>query len=165
MPGEVVPLRTSEAKVLQATMQTVANEVADLYESQGRLLREVSDYARTSKDVDNAILRRLDQIEEKIVAIRDEIHDWIRPRIESMRPKLDSVRDSVPVLVEERATEVVRRALTEKELEDLREGKADRKTLKMEVYKVVIGIVVTALLGGVSAVFLQAFLHAASLHR
>jgi hypothetical protein len=137
-------------------MQTVADQVNELHDGQGRLLREVADYNTTAKTVDNAILARLERVEDGLKGLREEIHDWIRPRIESMRPKMESIRDSMPMLVEESATKVVRQAMSQQELDALREGRADRKMLKMETYKVVIGAAVVATLGVLSGIVLNA---------
>jgi tetrahydromethanopterin S-methyltransferase subunit B len=133
---------------LQETLQRLTNALNDVQVAHGRLTAESS---RNKKDI-NRIDLRIERIAEAINDLDRQIRDQIQPRLDSMRPKFDSV----PQIVEETTTKVVERAFTRRELDEYHEEKADKKTLKMEAYKVVIGVIITACLGLVAGIVIHA---------
>lgn len=142
MPAEVTPIRSSE-RILK-TLETLGSQVSDLYEGQGNIVREVAE-AKDEIVGLRADVRRLERV----------VTEKVTPAIESMRPKVahavtEAERISeVPALIDTG----VRRGLEQAELEQLRERARDRKAIVLESWKVALTVVLTAILGVVTAAF------------
>jgi hypothetical protein len=150
VPGEI---RSSEARVLLSAVHHVADEVAELQVAQGTLMAEVSAVTSGLREVRSAVSKLETAVAKLTGSLEPETIRNLAARLESMRPKLDSV----PMVVDERVHE----ALVQQELGNLREGEAARKTLKFEVWKAVIAFIVAGLLGVSAKVGYDALLFAA----
>jgi len=150
--GDVTPIRSSEGKILlekieslQKTVKIVADGVSDLSQGQGRLLGEVSNNASRTQLLTNEV---------GLLRAAIESFTEVKNRVESMRPKLDSV----PQFIEERIVEHDRTTL----LTGFLEQKQDRKVLKLEIYKAVIAVVVAGLFGVLCSIGYNALLYTAA---
>lgn len=141
MAGEVRQLRSSEARILLDSFTNVVNQMSEVSADHLRLAGEVG---RNSTAV-QAMRADVSQLKKEVETLGQLISDLVkmvqtgRERIESMRPKVDSV----PLV----AGEIVDRMFEHRELAGFREQQETRKTLKIEVYKVAIGVILAALLG------------------
>jgi len=131
------PIRSAEGHALHTAKQRVVDAVSEQHHGQGELLREVAHNTA------------------RLNVLTGDMHDMralLEKRIESMRPKLDSI----PAIVDDRIED----EFTQRELRRLRESKAERKTLQFEVYKAVIAVLVAGALGAVSTCAWQSVVYA-----
>jgi hypothetical protein len=146
--GEVTPIRSSEGKIIIEKIKYLVESVMELQQDQGKLVREVSKNAA-----------KTELLTEEVVLLRkavEQIPD-LKSRVDSMRPKMDSV----PQFIDEKITEHERTV----ELTGYRQNNEFKKTLKLEVYKVVIGVVLAAALGIAANVGWNALIYAAGHQR
>jgi hypothetical protein len=141
MPGEVRQLRSSEARILLDSFTRVTDQMVELSADQLRLAGEV---ARNTLAVQGSSANYA-KLSERVENLHGMVSDLVTmvqkgsARIESMRPKVDSV----PLVV----GETIDRVFEHRELAGYRERQETKKTLKIEAFKVVIGVVLAALLG------------------
>jgi hypothetical protein len=146
MAGEVRQLRSSEARILLDSFTHVTNQMSDLSADQLRLAAEVG---RNTLAV-QAAAAKYGQLETHVENLQGMVSDLVKmvqtsgARIESMRPKVDSV----PMVV----GETIDRVFEHRELAGFREQQETKKTLRLEAYKIIIGVVLAATLGILSKV-------------
>jgi hypothetical protein len=146
MAGEVRQLRSSEARILLDSFKLVTDQMTELSSDHLRLAGEVG---RNTLAVQTAAAK-YGQLETQVGNLSEMVSDLVTlvqkgsARIESMRPKVDSV----PMVV----GETIDRVFEHRELAGFREQQEVKKTLRIEAYKVALGVILAATLGILSKV-------------